>query len=85
MCDDELIDRYITYNRRFPGDAKVKETGVPVWIIAELDVATDGDTDRIVYEYRLSPESLAAARAYYRLYREYVDAKRLLATAAYSS
>lgn len=85
MTDEELIERFITFDRRFPQDARVNETGVPVWIVIDLDLASDGDDKRISCEYGLSQDSIDAARAYYRFRREYIDAKRLLSTAAFSA
>ena len=85
MSDKELIERYITYDRRYPQDARVNETGVPVWIVIDLDLVSDGDDKKIAREYGLSQESLDAARAYYRYRGEYIDAKRLLNAAAFSA
>ncbi|HYI16780.1 MAG TPA: DUF433 domain-containing protein [Thermomicrobiales bacterium] len=85
MSDAELIERYITFDRRFPHMARINETGVPVWIIVDLDIAVDGDDQQIVDAYRLSRESIDAARAYYRSFGEYIDAKRLLNDAAFSA
>lgn len=85
MTDEELIEQFITYDRRFPADARVRETGVPVWIIIDLDLFVDGDDQSIAREYGLSKDSIDAARAYYRCRGEYIDAKRLLSAAAFSS
>ncbi len=85
MTDEELIERFITYDRRYPQDARVNETGVPVWIVIDLDLFVDGDDQSIAREYGLSQESIDAARAYYRCRGEYIDAKRLLNAAAFSA
>lgn len=56
-----------------------------MWVIIDLDIAFEGDDQRIVSDYRLSQESIEAARAYYRHYGKYIDAKRLLNDAFFSA
>lgn len=80
MNQDELIAKHIRDTGVKPGDARVRETGVPVWIIAECDYAWQGDTDRIALEYQLSHEAIDAARAYYLKHKRKVDARGFTAS-----
>jgi uncharacterized protein (DUF433 family) len=84
MTDEEMIAKHIRCIPGHPGDARVMETGVPVWVIVDFDLSVDGDARRIAESYGLSKESIDAARAYYRLYHEYIDATRLLKTAPFA-
>jgi uncharacterized protein (DUF433 family) len=83
MSDDEMIATYIRCTPGYPGDARVIETGVPVWVVIDYDLFVDGDASSVADSYGLSPESIEAARAYYRRHREHIDATRLLKTAPF--
>jgi hypothetical protein len=83
MNDDELIAQHIRCIPGHPGDARVIETGVPLWVVIDYDLFVDGDAVSISDSYGLSRDSIDAARAYYRCHRDYIDATRLLMTAPF--
>jgi uncharacterized protein (DUF433 family) len=83
MADDQMIETYIRCIPGSPGDARIIETGVPVWVVIDYDLSVDGDTQNIAESYGLSKASIDAARLYYRGHREYIDATRLLKTAPF--
>jgi hypothetical protein len=80
LTDEELIAQHVYFapGRTTPELARLVEQAVPIWIIIDADRAYDGDTERIAASYAISCEAVEAARAYYRKYREYIDAKILL-------
>jgi hypothetical protein len=80
LTDEELITRHVYFapGRTTPELARLVEQAVPIWIIIDWDQALDGDTEQIAADYAISCEAVEAARAYYRKYREYIDAKILL-------
>jgi hypothetical protein len=53
-------------------------SGVDIWAIITYLNLYDGDADRVADEYALSPEEMAAALAYSRRYKKYIDARILL-------
>lgn len=83
--DDRLIERHIDPNwDRYPGrraDARLLDSGVPVWaLIGQLE-AGGGDLDQVAADYNLPLEAVEAALAYYRRHRALIDARLLLNTA----
>ena len=83
MQDDTLIARYIEQNPHYPSldAARVREYGVSVWsIIAHLR-AIGGDVAHVAADYALPCEAVEAAIAYYRRYKDLIDA-RIAANAA---
>ena len=82
---DRLIGRHVDPNwDRYPGgraDARLLDSGVPVWaLIGQLE-ADGGDLDRVAADYNLPREAVEAALAYYRRHRSLIDARILLNTA----
>ena len=75
--DDELIARYIEPNPYHPtlDAARVRQYGVSVWaIIAHLHIVGD-DVMQVAADYDLPREALEAAIAYYRRYKDLIDAR----------
>jgi uncharacterized protein (DUF433 family) len=83
MDTSRLIERYIEPDpyRPGPGEARLKEYGVPVWALVGHMNAVDGQIERVAEDYDLPEEAVHAALAYYRQYRAAIDA-RLRANAA---
>ncbi len=76
---DALIARYI---EPYPGDSRIEEYrlreeehGYPVWsVIGSL--APDGENAaQVAQDYDISPEALAAARAFYARHKKALDSR----------
>ncbi len=80
MNDGELIAKHIRDTGVKPDYARVRETGVPVWVIAECEYAWRGDTEQIALEYQRTDDAINAARAYDRRHKREVDARGFTAT-----
>jgi uncharacterized protein (DUF433 family) len=81
MSHQGLIDRYIDSSPYGIADARLRDYGVHVWaIIGQLRVATGG-VDEVAQDYRVPPEAIKAALAYYEQNKEYIDARLLLNSA----
>ena len=82
LDEQRLIEKHIDldFDRYSFGraDARLKNSGVSVWILVSYINMYDGDVDRVTTEYGLSSEEMDAALAYYRCYKKYVDARILL-------
>ena len=77
--DQELVARYIEVDPfRGRANARVKDNGTHVWAVIGYLKGHDWDVSEVMRAYLLSPEMVEAAEAYYRLNREYIDAKLLL-------
>lgn len=75
--DQKLIERGIVPDpaRRRVADARLRESGVPVWaIIGHLRVV-GGDAARVLEDYEITQDELDAALAYYRRHRAAIDAR----------
>ena len=59
-------------------EARLRPSGVSVWALVGYMRATGGDPERARQAYELAPDELAAALAYYRRNKAYVDARLLL-------
>jgi uncharacterized protein (DUF433 family) len=59
-------------------DAWLRESGVSVWALIDYWYGVNFDTAETIDAYRLSPEAMAAALAYYRQHQAVIDARRLL-------
>lgn len=78
----KLIERYIDPEwDRYPGgraDARLRDSGVPVWaLVGQLQVLDD-NVDQLAADYEIPREAVDAALAYYRRNKAYVDARLLL-------
>jgi uncharacterized protein (DUF433 family) len=78
-----LIKRYVALEpaELDPANARLRETGVPVWALVGYHRAVDGDADRVAADYELPREAVEAALAFYKQHRAAIDA-RLSANAA---
>ena len=77
--DQQLIERYVDLEYdRYPGgraDARLRDSGVPIWAIVAYLQVYDGDAAQVAEGFELSPEEMEAALAYYRLNKRFVDAR----------
>lgn len=81
LDEQQRIEKHVDLNYdRYGGraDARMKRSGVSIWaIVTYLDVF-DGDIEKVAWNYDLSQEEMAAALAYYRQNKKYVDVRILL-------
>ncbi len=81
LDEQELIERHVDMDAaRYGGraEARLRESGVSIWaIVTYLDIY-DGDADQVARDFELSREEMAAALAYYRRNKKYVDARIIL-------
>lgn len=84
LTTEALIDRYIEPNPWGRGryDAKLKEYGVSVWVLANR-LRTGTSVCDLAREYRLPEEAVEAAQAYYTANRELIDAWILIQESAF--
>jgi len=78
-----LIEQYVEPNPYKAGasEACLRETGVSIWALIEYWYGVNFDTARVARDYKLSPEAVEAALAYYRAHKAAIDA-RLTANAS---
>jgi putative addiction module component (TIGR02574 family) len=79
--DGELIAKHIGDEFELNGrraDAYLKQSRVSIWAIVGYLGVYDGNIDEVARMYDLSEEEMAAALAYYRRNKKYVDARLLL-------
>ena len=83
--DDALIDAYVDFPRQRsdPGDARLAGYGYPVWIVIDALAATDQDLPRVAREYELPEDAVKVAVAFYRRYRDAIDARARANAAAF--
>lgn len=79
LTEEQLIQRYIDPDwDRYPGrraDARLRDSGVPVWaLVGHLRVVGD-NVDRVATDYELPREAVDAALAFYRRYKGLIDAR----------
>ena len=81
---DRLIERYIEPDpyRPGPGEARLKDFGVPVWALVGHMNAVHGRVAQVAEDYNLPVEAVEAALEYYRRHQATIDA-RLEANAAH--
>lgn len=77
MTSEELIERFIEENPFRPGvaDARLTDSGVPVWAIIGYLPAVGDNPDRVAKSYDLPREAVDAALAYYDRHRRVIDAR----------
>ncbi len=75
---DALIEQFIELDPRRPriDDARVEEYGIAVWEIVGRLEAAHGDVEAAAADYDLPPDAVRAALAYYKRYRDAIDARR---------
>lgn len=83
--EHQLIERYVDLEwERYPNgraDARLRDSGVPIWaLIAHLG-ATGNDANQLARDYHLPHSAVEAALAFYRQNKEYIDARILLNSA----
>lgn len=77
LSERELIARWIVPNPYRPGlgEARIHDTGVPVWALVGHLPAAGGDPAQVAYDYELPEEAVRAALAYYRKHHTSIDAR----------
>jgi len=77
MHDDELIARHIELDsfRPWPGEALVRDSGVPVWALIGHYYAVDQNAAEVAHDYHIPLEEVMAALAYYRRHKGDIDAR----------
>ena len=82
LDEQQLIEKHIDLSfDRYPygrADAWLRDSRVSIWAIVTYLNMYDGDVDEVARNHDLSQEEMAAALAYYRRYKKYVDARILL-------
>ncbi|MGD9893934.1 MAG: DUF433 domain-containing protein [Dehalococcoidia bacterium] len=84
MDTSQLIERYIELDPHRPGlgEARLKDSGVPVWALVGHMNAVHSRVVRVAEDYDLPVEAVEAAMEYYRRHQAAIDA-RLEANAAH--
>lgn len=79
LSDDELIQQYLEPdpNTGDPAEWRLKERGVPVWVLIAFLKPDESNAAQVAIDYRLSAEEMAAAQAYYRRNKWIIDARNL--------
>ncbi len=82
LSDDELIEKYVEPDPNDDSPAfwrlKEEEMGVPVWALIAVLADDESNAEQVAQDYRISPEAMDAALAYYRRKGRYIDAWNLL-------
>jgi uncharacterized protein (DUF433 family) len=82
LSDQELIERYIDPDfdgyPSGPADARLRESGVSVWILVTYLRLFDNDIDEVARQYDIPREAVQGALAFYRSHKPYIDARILL-------
>jgi uncharacterized protein (DUF433 family) len=85
LDEQQLIERYVDPEwDRFPGgraDARLRDSGVPVWALVAHFGATGNDPVQLARDYHLPRSAVEAALAFYRQNKEYIDVRILLNSA----
>ncbi len=78
-----LIERHVEQDPSRPGpaDARLIQSGVPVWMVAGYIHAAAGDVERVAADYHLPLEAVEAAFVYHLRHKAAIDA-RLAANAS---
>ncbi len=77
MTTDALIAQYIEANPMRPGvdEARIVGTGVPVWaLVADSEIAKV-PVVTLAADYKISPDAVRAALAYYQQHKAAFDAR----------
>ena len=77
MAATDLIAQYIdgSQQRWGPAGARLRDSGVEVWVLVAQLPAMDGDMARLADAYGLPLRAVEAAFAYYRRHKELIDAR----------
>ena len=63
---------------RGPARARLRDSGVEVWVLVAQLPAMDGDPVRLAEAYGVPVEAVEAALAYYRRHKRVIDAQIVL-------
>ena len=85
--EQQLIERWIELNPARPGphEARLKEHGVPVWVLVGYWQGSAHDADTVARAYEVPVEAIAAALAYYQQHQALIDARIALNAAAFTA
>ncbi len=86
MKDEALISQYVEMEPRrpSPAEARLRDSGVPIWAVVGHYLAVDRDLYAVAHDYDISFDEVAAAVAYYRRHRQVIDARLAENSAAVS-
>src|SRR5438067_688747 len=73
--EDELIARWIKPNRYRPSEMVLTEYGTAVWALVGFARDLDDPVRETASAYKLPPDAVRAALAYYRRHPLQIDAK----------
>lgn len=77
MDREVATERYIELDPRRPGpaEARLRASGVPVWILVAQLSGVHGDIEQVAADYHLPPGEVRAALAYYQCHKQIIDAR----------
>lgn len=77
VTDLDVIASYVEEDPRRPGPvrARLRTSGVEVWVLVAQLPAAAGDVAQLAAAYDLPREAVEAALAYYRSHKELIDAQ----------
>ena len=77
MTTANLIEKYIELDPRRPGpeEARLRESGVPVWVLIAQLAGVTGDLDHLAADYHIPREAVEAALAYYQRHKQSIEAR----------
>lgn len=85
LDERQLIEQYVDPDwDRYPGgrgDARLRDSGVPIWALVAHYGVTGNDRDQLARDYQLPRSAIEAALAFYEQNKEYIDARILLNSA----
>ena len=66
-----------------PDEALLEEEGVPVWVVVAYANSVNWNVDDVAETYGISPESVAAVRAYYDEHKGLIDCRIKVSQSAF--
>jgi uncharacterized protein (DUF433 family) len=84
--EQQLIERWIEQDPALPAphEARLKEHGVPVWVLVGYWQGSAQDADTVAGAYGAPQEAIAAALAYYHQHQALIDARIALNAAVFT-
>lgn len=72
-----LIDRWIEFHPRKPGEAeaRLREYAIPIWAIVGDLPLSHGDVQELALAFEVPNDAIDAALAYYKEHRAAIDAR----------
>ena len=76
--EDLLIERHVEPDALRSVDARLRDSGVPIWAIIGYLRVVGNDVNQVALDYDVSVDAVRAALAHYARHRELIDAKLAL-------